>query len=278
MIEYYLKCIAKPRRILKSTFTELELKGILLKVLVQLRRAKEMVDVLHKIEPLITSNSTIPRRRTSLKSYPYLEKYIEVHLNEELYMLQFRKCNDQICCILRSQKLPPPVPAPVMSSDGQHYLSFEALYGKVDTTEKDCPSLQVKSDKKKATVAKYHKFLSRRVVGVLESSLCGKPQCLFSMNGSLNVKLQQEIENIIFSDGMSLSTNSLYIARHISCSSPIENAYLSSTFKKISKDGVNNQSSISNESPIICCKLRCRNKKYSASRKAKIYVKTYIVG
>ena len=161
--EYYLKSLAKPRRILESTFAELELKGIPFKVFEQLRDEKEVVDVLHKIEPLITSDSNIPRRQTSLKSYPCLEKYLEVHLNEGLYMLQFHKCNDQTFCILRSKKLPPPVPAPVMSPDGQHYLSFETLYGKVDTTEKDCPSLQVKSDKKKAAAANDHKFLSRRV-------------------------------------------------------------------------------------------------------------------
>ena len=71
--------------------------------------------------------------------------------------------------------MPPPVPVPVMFPDGQHYLSFETLYGKVDTTEKYFPSLQVKSDKKKAATAKDHKFLSRRVVGTLECSLCGKP-------------------------------------------------------------------------------------------------------
>ena len=97
--------------------------------------------------------------------------------------------------ILRSEKLPPPGPAPVMSPDGQHYLSFETLYGKVDTTEKDCPYLLVKNDKNKVTAAKNHKFLNRRVVVFLECSLCGKPRCLFNMNGSLNVKGQQEIEN-----------------------------------------------------------------------------------
>ena len=83
----------------------------------QLRDEKEVVNVLHKSEPLIKSDSTIPHRRTSLKSYLCLEKYLVVHLNEGLYMLQFRKCNDQTC-ILRFQKLSPTVPAPVMSPDG----------------------------------------------------------------------------------------------------------------------------------------------------------------
>ena len=176
--EYYLNSIEKPRRIFESTFAELELKGISFKVFEQLCDEEEVVDVLHKIQALITSDSTIPRRLTSLKSYPCLEKYLEVHLNEGLYMLQLRKCNDHICCRLRSEKWPPPVPAPVISPDGQHYLSFETLYEKVYTTEKDFPSLQVKIDKKKATAAKDHKFLSWRIVGVLECCLCGKPRCL----------------------------------------------------------------------------------------------------
>ena len=87
----------------------------------------------------------------------------------------------------------------ITSPDGKHYLSFETLYGKIDMTEKDWLSLQDKSHKKKATAARDHKFLSRRVAGVLECSHCGKPRYLFSLNGSLNVKGQQEIENIIFS-------------------------------------------------------------------------------
>ena len=76
--------------------------------------------------------------------------------------------NDQTCFILHSEKSPLPVPAPVMSPDGQHYLSFETLYGKVDTAEKDYPFLEVKSDKKKAMAAKDHKFPSQRVNGALE--------------------------------------------------------------------------------------------------------------
>ena len=68
-----------------------------------------------------------------------------------------------------------------------------------------------------------------------------------TMLQATNVKGQQEIENIIFSCGVSLSKNSIYTARYISCSSPIENAYLSSSFRKSSKDGVSNQSSTCNE-------------------------------
>ena len=62
------------------------------------------------------------------------------------------------------------------------------------------------------------------------------------------MKGQQGIENMIFSCCMSLSTNSL---RHISCSSAIGNAYLSSALRKRLEDGISNQSSTSNQSSAV---------------------------
>ena len=53
-----------------------------------------------------------------------------------------------------------------------------------------------------------------------------------------------------FSWGMSLSTNSFYTARHVRRSSSIKNAYLSSVFRKNSKNAVSNQSSTSNEAEV----------------------------
>ena len=44
-----------------------------------------------------------------------------------------------------------------MHPDGQHYLAFDDVYGKVQTTKKDCPSLSVKVSQKNTTwiVSKY---------------------------------------------------------------------------------------------------------------------------
>ena len=103
-------------------------------------------------------------------------------------------------------------------------IIFEQLYGKVATTEEFCPSLKNKStDRPKVT--KGYKYLASRVVAKLDCSLCGKPRCVFSMTGLLTTQGQREIEDIIFSCGMSLKTNSLYTARHLKCPAPIENAY-----------------------------------------------------
>jgi len=59
-----------------------------------------------------------------------------------LYLLQFRKCDYVSCCKKRNGDLPPAVPTPVLTPDGKHYLPFNTFYGKVDTNEKDCPSLK----------------------------------------------------------------------------------------------------------------------------------------
>ena len=86
----------------------------------------------------------------------------------------------------------------LLSPDGQHCLSFEILCGKVEWIEKDCLFFQVKIHKKRATAATDHKFLSRRPTAVLKCSLCGKPSCLFSMNGSVNTKGKQDIKKQFF--------------------------------------------------------------------------------
>ena len=64
-------------------------------------------------------------------------------------MLQFRNCEDETCCIRRKDSLLPPVPAPVLSVDGEHCLSFQDTYCKLSMIKKDCPSLQQKHNKPK---------------------------------------------------------------------------------------------------------------------------------
>jgi len=69
------------------------------------------------------------------------------------YMLQYRKCADNTCSRLRNGPLPPPIPALALSPDGQHYILFKDLYGKVETTEKDCPSLKDKKDNREKNIS-----------------------------------------------------------------------------------------------------------------------------
>ena len=151
-------------------------------------------------------------------------------MKEGIYLLQFRKCMDDNCCKLIVEPLPPPIPAPVLAPDGLHYLLFDDLYGKFTTTEEFCPSLKSKKAEKPKEPG--YKYLSSRVVAALDCSLCGKPPCIFSLNSSLSVHGQLELQDIIFSCSQVLKSNSLYTARHLKCCSPIENAYNSSTISK----------------------------------------------
>ena len=172
---------------------------------------------------MITSDEKIPHAMASLPDYPSLKSFFTRHLTEGLYMLQFRKCEDLTCCQRKTNPLPPKIPAPVLSPDGEKYLKFEMLYSKVVTTEKDCPSLSKTNQNKKEQGPRY-KLLASRVTATILCHQCGKTRCVFSLNGSLTPKGQREIEDTIFTCGMGLMGN-IYTSTHLVCSSPIENAF-----------------------------------------------------
>ena len=109
-----------------------------------------------------------------LKEFSNLKEFFESHITDGLYMLQFRKCSKASCCVIKKGPLPPQVPAPVLAPDKEHYVSFEELYGKVTTTEKDCPSLQSKASEKKDSLGGNLKFLANRVVTIKECCLCAE--------------------------------------------------------------------------------------------------------
>ena len=91
----------------------------------------------------------------------------------------------------QKESLPPPVPAPVLSTDGEHYLPFEDTYGKLSTTNKNCPSLQQKHNKPKPNTKQNLKFLGSRAVAALECVQCKKPGYNFSMQSQLTPSNQQ---------------------------------------------------------------------------------------
>ena len=136
---------------LENCYESMELKGKPVQTFQPSRDATEIVSCLSKIEPKIKAEDDIPHNKPKLPNYPSLQQFFSNHMNEGLYMLQFRKCGKAECCKLQSIQLPPKVPAPVPSPAGGHYMKFHELYGKVNTTEKDCPSLNTsgKDQKKK---------------------------------------------------------------------------------------------------------------------------------
>ena len=102
--------------------------------------------------------------------------------------------------------------------DGEHCLAFDDLYGKVQTTEKDCPSLSVKASQNKKDSSNF-RFISSHIVAVLECSLGGKVCCVYSQNSIITVNRKRELNDIIFFCGTILNSN---------CASPVENIHHSS--------------------------------------------------
>ena len=231
--ETYLASLEKSRTILEDTFQFLELKGNSVKVFKPNKNVNEVVQTLNRIEPLITQENGIPHAQAKLTKFLSLHKYFEDNLIEGLYMLQFRKCEDETCCIRKKESLPPPAPAPVLSADGEHYLPFEDTCRKLSTTDRDCSSLQQKHNKPKPNTKQNFKFLGSRVAAVLECVQCKKPRCIFSMQSQLTPSNQRLLEDIIFTCGMLLNSKSIYTAANLNCNCLIENAYYGFKFTKL---------------------------------------------
>ena len=95
-----------------------------------------VVKVLGNIEPKIQKEEDIPHALSKLKNYPNLESYLEKHMKDGLYLLQFKKCEDETCCKRPRPDLPPCVPAPIFQPNGELYVKFQDLYGKIETMER----------------------------------------------------------------------------------------------------------------------------------------------
>ena len=63
-----------------------------------------------------------------------LQRYFDRQLTKDLYLLQFRECDDKNCYIIKNDLLPPLIPMTVMAPDGEHYLAFNNFYGKFQRT------------------------------------------------------------------------------------------------------------------------------------------------
>ena len=65
-----------------------------------------------------------------------MESFLEKRMKDGLYLLQFRKCEDDTCCQRLVPDLPPYLHAPILKPKDEHYAKFQDLYGKVEVTER----------------------------------------------------------------------------------------------------------------------------------------------
>ena len=107
------------------------------------------------------------------------------------------------------------------------YLPFTEVYSKIATMEKDCPSLIQKGEKKKEQSVKF-KLMVSCVVSTLQCVQCKKHWCVFALDSRITPKDQQELEDVIFSCGMSLMGANLYTSSHLMCKSEMEISYYNS--------------------------------------------------
>ena len=66
------------------------------------------------------------------------------HAVEGLYMLQYRKFEDEACCIKKRVTASLTSSCPCFLHNGKYYLPFENTCSKLVATKKDYPSLQQK--------------------------------------------------------------------------------------------------------------------------------------
>ena len=105
--EAYASSIEAPIQKAESSFSMLDLKGKQIKIFKSNRDFEELLNTLTIIEPTIKSEEDIPHAMSKLSKYQQLKDYLEKHMIDGLYILQFRKCNDMSCCTKLNDILPP---------------------------------------------------------------------------------------------------------------------------------------------------------------------------
>ena len=134
--EVYTSSIEVPIQKLESSFSMLDLKEKQVKKqsFKPNHDCKELLNALTIIKPTIKLEEDTSLTMSKLPKYQQLKDYLERHMIDGSYMLQFRKCDDMSCCTKLNDILPPPVPAPVLGPSKEKYLNFEDTYGKIMTT------------------------------------------------------------------------------------------------------------------------------------------------
>lgn len=122
-----------------------------------------------------------------LTDFPAIQSFFNCHMTEGLYLLQFRKCQNSECCKPKSN-LPSMFPAPIRTTEGDNCMKFDDTYGKIKTTEKYC-LLRIHSTEKNKRGSRYK---------LLSNAQCGKPRCVFSLDGLITQKVRGKYRTSFF--------------------------------------------------------------------------------
>lgn len=201
-----------------------------------------------QIDSKLTRNDTA---KAILKERPGLSNFLLHCCQERAYSFSIKKCGVSTCTICAPPRLPPEVfsslhhlPDPVPDSTGEHYKSFEDLYG-TSTTEKFLPSLLKGIKKSHGLPFQPNAQFARNVCETIQCCECLKRRVLYSqrkLKHQDEMLLQEVLSGLMYSCGSQLSDilcddtpplqgdllSRVFVVANLTCSTRIETAYYSS--------------------------------------------------
>ena len=237
--EEVLDSVEPVKTLLQGIFARLKLKDHNFQSFQACSNA-DMEDMWQKI---LTVDGTLNRknlRKEDISSKTALLDFLQVHCKIRHYMFSIKKCNLPGCVCN-----PPRLPVDIFNSlhhlpdpipNGDHYLDFESLYGKDDTTEEHCPSKKLAEKKGSGMPFTPTAQYARNVDVVIQCHECEKWRLLYAKNVVTRwekTKLEKILEEVQYSCGSSLQDIDdessilcrVFTRTNLLCSSPMEIPY-----------------------------------------------------
>ncbi|XP_070547345.1 uncharacterized protein [Ptychodera flava] len=201
----------------------------------------ELWDTISAIDDSVTQDDTTTKL---LQGKTKLQAFLNHCTVRRYYYFMISKCGDISCKLCKPPRLPQDVfqgihklPDPVPTEDGDHFKSFEELYG-TETTEKFRPSLV---SKQTALAQRDFGFrLSGETVRrTILCTECSKPRCVYSPKKLVEAErqsLEQILDTIDYTCGTSAIPEShklhkVCLFENVTCGNSITPHYYSSRLK-----------------------------------------------
>ena len=234
------KSVRPVKLLLKDIFSQLKLKE---KPFIIFESASEedidaiWKEILKVDQSLTTSDTT----KLKIRTKEQFKSFLLSHCCQRHYMFSVKKCEDLECLVCEFPRLPPnifqtlhhlPDPVPV----GEHYKSFDELYG-TNTTEEHRPSLKESKVKSHGMPFSPTAQYAKNINLVVTCSDCDKPRVCYAqkkIDAKQKSKIERELEDVDYSCGSSFDSiddleksplRFIHVRKNLSCNSLIEVPY-----------------------------------------------------
>ena len=203
--------------------------------------SNDQVECLWSFASAIDSQLSIEKttKKEIMKAKSFLE-FVDKHCRQRHYSFQIRKCSDPLCC--SPLRCPQTVfdslhwlPDLMLDKDKAHYKVFQDVFGKT-TSEADRPSIAQSKQREEHPSSNY---TAAKVRSTVKCLACDKPRCVYSEKMSTYkenksiVTLAAEVNFYVCGSPLIPDSHPLakdvYVRTSLSCDSPIERAYYSSS-------------------------------------------------